>query len=68
MNMDRLQGSWKQLRGQFGAWLGNLRGDPRQTNENLNRQRVGRAQWRRGLALEQAARQLDEFLKRHHAR
>lgn len=68
MNNDRLQGTWNQLRGRLGAWLGHLLDNGQQIDASLQRQRLGRAQARRGLALEQAARQLDEFLKRHHAR
>ena len=68
MNNDRLQGTWNQLRGRLGAWLGTLLDNPRRIDASLHRQRLGRAQARRGLALEQATRQLDEFLKRHHAR
>jgi len=68
MNNDRLQGTWNQICGRLGAWLGDLLDNPRRIDANLQRQRLGRAQARRGLAFEQAARELDEFLKRHHAR
>lgn len=68
MNRDRLHGAWNQLRGRLGVSLGALLDNPRRIDASLQRQRLGRAQARRGLSFEQAARQLDEFLKRHHAR
>lgn len=65
MNLDRLLGTWLQLRGKMKESWGTLIGDPHAIDAGARDQLLGRIQEQRGTSKEEAERQLTDFIKRN---
>ncbi len=65
MNQDRFAGNWKQFGGKVKEQWGRLTNDPQRESAGRRDQLVGRNQERYGVAKEEAARQLKDFLDRN---
>lgn len=65
MNRDRFEGSRKQFIGKVKERWGKLTSDPQRELAGRREQIAGRMQARYGIAKEEAARQLREFLHRN---
>jgi uncharacterized protein YjbJ (UPF0337 family) len=63
MNWDRIEGKWKQYRGQVKENWGKLTDDDLDIIDGQRQQLVGRIQERYGIAKEEAEEEVDEFLK-----
>lgn len=63
MNSDQLQGKWKQMKGSVKERWGKLTDDDIHVINGQREQLVGRVQERYGIAREEAAKQVDEWLK-----
>ncbi|MEO7651549.1 MAG: CsbD family protein [Bryobacteraceae bacterium] len=61
MNQDRIEGNWKQLKGQIQEKWGKLTNDDVDVLEGRREQLGGRLQERYGLVKEEAERQASEF-------
>jgi uncharacterized protein YjbJ (UPF0337 family) len=64
MNWDRIEGNWKQLKGQAQEHWGKLTDDDLDRAEGRREQLIGRVQERYGVAKDEAERQVDEFAGR----
>ena len=62
MNEDILRGKWAQLKGRFKEQWGRLTDDEIDELDGQKDQLVGKIQERYGLARDQAARDVDEWL------
>lgn len=65
MNLDRLEGSWKQLGGHVKEQWGRLTNDARCESAGNCARREGAMQERYGVSKEEAARQLKAFRARN---
>jgi uncharacterized protein YjbJ (UPF0337 family) len=65
MNRERFEGNWKQLGGKVNERWGRLTNDPQRELAGRRTQVAGRIQKRYGIAKEEAARQLEDFLDRN---
>lgn len=65
MNQDRFKGNLKQFGGKVKALWGRLNQNPQREFAGWRDQVDGRIQERYGIAKEQAAHQLKDFLDRH---
>ncbi|SMF78986.1 Uncharacterized conserved protein YjbJ, UPF0337 family [Tistlia consotensis] len=65
MNWDRIEGNWKQFRGQVQQQWGKLTDDDVDYVEGRRDQLAGRLQERYGIARDEADRQIDDWLARH---
>jgi uncharacterized protein YjbJ (UPF0337 family) len=65
MNRERLEGNWMQCRGKLKALWGGMTHDSRAANEGALDQHLGRILERYGIAKEDAAGQLAEFVRRN---
>ena len=65
MNQDRCAGIWKQFRGKVRGRWGELTNNPLVVTAGTRDQLAGRIQERYGVAKEEAARQLQDFLDRN---
>jgi len=65
MNRDRFDGIWKQFRGNVKEQWGTFTGDPFAVHAGMRDRLAGRVQERRGIAKQQADRQLAEFTSRN---
>jgi uncharacterized protein YjbJ (UPF0337 family) len=65
MNGERLAGICRQFAGRMNAAWGELTGDPVRAAAGRRGQIVGKTQQRSGIARQQSARQLREFLHRN---
>ena len=65
MNMDRLQGKWKQICGSVEEWWGCLTDDRSSVLMGKRDRLAGRVQERYGINKEASGRQLREFLHRN---
>lgn len=65
MNHDRLQGVCMQLRGRIKESWGALADDPYRVAEGVRERLDGRIREQRGIAQQEAARQLREFMNRN---
>ena len=65
MNMDRFEGNWKQFGGKLNEQWGRLTHDPLRELAGRRDQIAGKNQERYGVAKEEAARQLKNFLDRN---
>jgi len=65
MNKDRIQGVCMQFLGRINEGWGTLAGDPYRVAEGARERLDGRIQERRGIAQQEAERQLREFLNRN---
>ena len=64
MNEDILQGKWTQLKGKIKQQWGKLTDDEIDQVKGRRDQLVGRVQERYGLARDQAARDVDDWLNK----
>jgi uncharacterized protein YjbJ (UPF0337 family) len=62
MNWDRVQGNWKQLKGQVQQQWGKLTDDDLDVIEGKQTELVGRLQQRYGIEKDAAERQVNEWL------
>jgi uncharacterized protein YjbJ (UPF0337 family) len=65
MNQDRFHGVCLQLGGSLREQFGRLTGDPRAMAAGRNDRFVGRILEQRGLAAQEADRQLADFMRRN---
>jgi uncharacterized protein YjbJ (UPF0337 family) len=64
MNWDRVEGNWKQFKGQVQQSWGRLTDDDLDLVEGKHTELVGRIQERYGIAKDEAERQVDEWLNK----
>jgi uncharacterized protein YjbJ (UPF0337 family) len=64
MNWDRVEGNWKEFKGQVQQKWGKLTNDDLDVIEGKRTQLSGRLQQRYGVAKDEAERQIDSWLKR----
>ncbi|OWU85046.1 hypothetical protein ATO6_08295 [Oceanicola sp. 22II-s10i] len=64
MNWDRIEGNWKQLKGEALSQWGKLTNDDLDVAEGNREKLVGRVQERYGIAKDEAERQVDDFANR----
>ena len=64
MNWDRVEGNWKEFKGQVQQKWGKLTNDDLDVIEGKRTQLSGRLQHRYGVAKDEAERQIDSWLKR----
>lgn len=65
MNRDRVEGNWKQLRGNLREQWGRLLGDESGVDAGRRDQLAGSIQVRQGISKEEIERQLSDFLERN---
>lgn len=63
MNWDRVEGNWKQVKGQVQQKWGKLTSDDVDIIEGRRTELAGRLQARYGVARDEAERQIDDWLK-----
>jgi uncharacterized protein YjbJ (UPF0337 family) len=63
MNWDRVEGNWKQFKGQVQQKWGNLTNDDLDVIEGKRTELAGRLQQRYGMAKDAAEREIDSWLK-----
>ena len=61
MNWDRIEGKWKQFKGQAQTKWGKLTDDELDQIEGNREQLIGKVQERYGVARDEADRQVNEF-------
>jgi uncharacterized protein YjbJ (UPF0337 family) len=66
MNWDRVQGNWKQFKGQVRQTWGKLTDDDLEVIEGKRTELAGRLQSRYGYAKDEADRNIDGWLKNIH--
>jgi uncharacterized protein YjbJ (UPF0337 family) len=66
MNWDRVEGNWKQVKGQVQQQWGKLTNDDLDVIEGKRTELAGRLQERYGMAKDEADRQIDDWLKTSH--
>jgi uncharacterized protein YjbJ (UPF0337 family) len=66
MNWDRVEGNWKQLKGQAQQQWGKLTNDDLDVANGKRTELAGRLQDRYGIAKDEAERQIDAGLKTIH--
>lgn len=64
MNWDRVEGNWKQFKGQVQQSWGRLTDDDLDLVEGKHTELVGRIQERYGIAKDEAERQVNEWLNK----
>jgi uncharacterized protein YjbJ (UPF0337 family) len=64
MNWDRIQGNWKQFKGQAKEQWGKLTDDDLDVAAGKRDQLAGKIQERYGIAKDEAERQIDAWTKR----
>jgi uncharacterized protein YjbJ (UPF0337 family) len=62
MNWDRIEGNWKQFRGQVQQQWGKLTNDDLDTVEGRRVELVGKIQERYGIAKDEAEKQVDSWI------
>lgn len=65
MNWDRVEGNWKQFKGQIQQQWGKLTDDDLDKMKGTQTELAGRLQERYGIAREDAEKQIDDWLRRH---
>lgn len=65
MNWDRIEGNWKEFKGNIQAQWGKLTNDELDEAEGNRDVLAGKIQQRYGIAKEEAEREIDEFLAKH---
>ncbi|MBY6091689.1 CsbD family protein [Pseudooceanicola sp. 502str34] len=65
MNWDRIEGNWKQLKGNALENWGKLTNDDMDVVDGKRDQLVGKLQERYGIAKDEAERQVDDFAGRY---
>ena len=63
MNWDRIEGNWKQFKGKAQAKWGELTNDDLDVVKGRKEQLVGRLQERKGIARDQAEREVDDWAR-----
>jgi uncharacterized protein YjbJ (UPF0337 family) len=63
MNWDRVEGNWKQFRGQVQQQWGKLTNDDLDTVEGRRTELVGKIQERYGIAKDEAEKQVDTWMR-----
>jgi uncharacterized protein YjbJ (UPF0337 family) len=63
MNWDRVEGNWKEFKGQVQKQWGKLTNDDLDVIEGKRKELAGRLQQRYGYAKEEAEREIDMWLK-----
>jgi uncharacterized protein YjbJ (UPF0337 family) len=63
MNWDRVEGNWKEFKGQVQQQWGKLTNDDLDVIEGKRQELAGRLQQRYGVAKDEADRQIDTWLK-----
>jgi uncharacterized protein YjbJ (UPF0337 family) len=66
MNWDRVEGNWKQFKGQVQQKWGKLTSDDLDMIEGKRTELAGRLQERYGVAKDEAEREIDNWLKASH--
>jgi uncharacterized protein YjbJ (UPF0337 family) len=61
MNWDRIEGNWKQFKGQAQQRWGELTNDDLDVIEGKRQELIGRVQNRYGIARDEAERQVDDW-------
>ena len=67
MNWDRIEGNWKQFRGQVQQQWGKLTNDDLDTVEGRRVELVGKIQERYGIAKDEAEKQVDSWIAQYVA-
>lgn len=65
MNWDRVEGNWKQFKGEIRQQWGKLTDDDLDQIGGVQTKLVGRLQERYGMERDEAERQVDSWLQRH---
>lgn len=65
MNWDRIEGDWKQLKGNVKEKWGQLTDDDLDIVAGKRDQLAGKIQSRYGIAKDEAEKQIDEWAKKH---
>lgn len=65
MNWDRIEGNWKQVKGEAIAQWGKLTDDDVDVIDGRREQLVGKIQERYGIAKDEAEAQVREFEQKH---
>ena len=65
MNRDRFHGIWKQFSGKAQQQWGTLTGEPLAVAAGTRERLAGRIQEQRGIAKQEADRQLEDFMSRN---
>lgn len=65
MNWDRIEGNWKQFKGELQAQWGKLTDDELDEIEGNREKLAGKIQERYGKTRDEAERELNEWLARH---
>jgi uncharacterized protein YjbJ (UPF0337 family) len=63
MNWDRIEGNWKQLKGQAKQKWGELTKDDLDIVQGKKEELIGRLQERKGIARDQAEREVDDWAR-----
>jgi uncharacterized protein YjbJ (UPF0337 family) len=66
MNWDRIEGNWKQIKGQVHQKWGKLTNDDLEVIQGKRTELSGRLQQRYGLAKDEAERQIEDWIKTMH--
>jgi len=65
MNWDRVEGNWKQFKGQIQQQWGKLTDDDLDKMKGTQTELAGRLQERYGIARDDAEKQINDWLSRH---
>lgn len=65
MNWDRIEGNWKEFKGNVKAHWGKLTDDELDEAEGNREVLAGKIQQKYGIAKDEAEREIDEFLAKH---
>ena len=65
MNWDRVEGNWKQFKGQIQQQWGKLTDDDLDKMKGTQTELAGRLQERYGIARDDAEKQIKDWLSRH---
>jgi uncharacterized protein YjbJ (UPF0337 family) len=63
MNWDRIEGNWKQLKGKAQQKWGELTKDDLDVVQGKKDELIGRIQERKGIARDQAEREVDDWAR-----
>jgi uncharacterized protein YjbJ (UPF0337 family) len=66
MNWDRIEGNWKEFKGQVRQKWGKLTDDDLEVIEGKRTELAGRLQQRYGVAKDEAEREIDAWLRSVH--
>lgn len=65
MNWDRIEGNWKQIKGEAQAQWGKLTDDDLDVVEGNHQKLVGKLQEKYGYAKDEAEREVEKFASKH---